>query len=158
PGAPAESQRARGADRFWLFTNRIHPTIEVAVMDRRPQPGIFISYRTDDAGHAASRLFDDLAEMYGSQRVFIDHEQIAGGEPWAKRLTTEAAQAAVMFVIIGAGWLMAQNPTTGDRRLNEPDDWVRCEIRTALDAGVTVVPILVDDARPLTATDLRTVP
>jgi len=74
-------------------------------MDTRPQPRIFISYRTDDAGHAASRLFDDLAEMYGSERVFIDHKQIAGGEPFGQRLTTEAAQAAVMLVLIGSGWL-----------------------------------------------------
>ncbi|HEY7188178.1 MAG TPA: DUF1566 domain-containing protein, partial [Vicinamibacterales bacterium] len=31
-------------------------------------------------------------------------------------------------------------------------------IKTALEAGVSVVPVLVDDARPLTAMDLRTVP
>jgi hypothetical protein len=103
-------------------------------------------------------LFDDLLEIYGSERVFIDHKQIAGGEPWGQRLTAEAVHAAVMFVLIGSGWLKAQNPTTGDRRLNEPDDWVRREIQAALDAGVTVVPILIDDARPLTATDLRSVP
>jgi hypothetical protein len=35
---------------------------------------------------------------------------------------------------------------------------VRREIQTALEAGVLVVPVLVDDARPLTAVDLRTVP
>jgi len=121
-------------------------------------PRIFISYRTDDAGQAASRLFDDLTRLFGSGSAFIDHTQISGGEAWAERLTTEAARAAVMFVLIGSGWLKAQNPTTGDRRLNEPDDWVRREIQTALDAGVLVVPVLVDDARPLTAIDLRTVP
>jgi hypothetical protein len=127
-------------------------------MERRRQHSIFISYRTGDTGHVASRLFEDLAELYGSERVFIDHKRIAGGEPWGERLTAEAAQAAVMFVLIGSGWLKAQNPSTGDRRLNEPDDWVRREIQTALDAGFTVIPILVDDARPLTLTDLRTVP
>jgi hypothetical protein len=127
-------------------------------MEKRQQGSIFISYRTDDAGHAASRLFEDLADLYGLGRVFIDHKKIAGGEPWGERLTAEAAQGAVMFVLIGSGWLKAQNPTTGDRRLNEPEDWVRREIQTALDAGFTVIPVLVDNARPLTPTDLRTVP
>jgi hypothetical protein len=122
------------------------------------KPHIFISYRTDDTGHAASRLFDDLAEIYGSNSVFIDHKQIAGGESWVDRLTTEATHSAILFVLIGSRWLKAQNPTTGDRLLNEPDDWVRREIELALNARATVVPILVDDARPLTAMDLRTVP
>jgi hypothetical protein len=61
-------------------------------------------------------------------------------------------------ILVGSDWLTAQNPTTGDRRLNEPEDWVRREIQIALDAGFTVIPVLVDNARPLTPTDLRTVP
>jgi hypothetical protein len=66
-------------------------------MEGRQQGSIFINYRIDDTGHAASRLFEDLAELYGSERVFIDHKKIAGGEPWGQRLTAEAAQAAVIF-------------------------------------------------------------
>ena len=127
-------------------------------MEKRQQGSIFISYRTDDTGHAASRLFEDLTELYGSEQVFIDHKKIAGGEAWQKRLEAAASQAAVMFVLIGSGWLKAQNAVTGDRRLNEPEDWVRREVQTALDAELPVVPVLVDNARPLSPADLRTVP
>lgn len=120
--------------------------------------GIFVSYRTDDTGQAASRLFGSLAKVFGRERVFIDHERLEGGESYTERLQTEAAEAAVMLVLIGDRWLKAQNPVTGDRRLNELDDWVRREIQLALKSRAMVVPVLVDGARQLTEADLRTVP
>ena len=126
--------------------------------DDESRARIFISYRSGDTGPTASRLFSDLATIYGQGQLFIDHEQIQGGQNWPDRLRTEAAGVTVMLVLIGADWLRAQNPTTGDRRLNEPGDWVHEEIRLALEADATVIPVLVDEARALTPQDLRTVP
>ena len=34
--------------------------------------GIFISYRRQESGHLAGRLYDRLAERFGEERVFMD--------------------------------------------------------------------------------------
>jgi hypothetical protein len=49
-----------------------------------------------------------------------------------------------MVVAIGARWLARTEH--GRPRLDDPEDLVRTEIRIALDQGVTVVPLLVEDA------------
>jgi hypothetical protein len=40
-------------------------------------PGVFISYRREDAGGAAGRLYDRLCAHFGSDRVFRDVDTIA---------------------------------------------------------------------------------
>src|SRR4051794_28094212 len=95
---------------------------------------LFISYRVSDTGPTASRLFKELVEAYGAECVFLDHERLEGGVVWPERLKAEAHRASVMLVLIGEGWLRAQDPETFVRRLDQPDDWVRKEIETALDA------------------------
>ena len=130
----------------------------------RPWPGdgpdrtLFISYRASDTGPTASRLFKELVEAYGAECVFLDHERLEGGVVWPERLKAEAHRASVMLVLIGDGWLKAQDPETGDRRLNQEGDWVRKEIETALGAGSLVVPLLVEGAKPLSRQAFATVP
>jgi hypothetical protein len=119
---------------------------------------IFISYRSEDAGSTASRLFEELAREYGRESVFLDHERIEAGTSWTEALRMEAEQAAVMLILIGHLWLRAQDPETGDRKLNLPDDWVRQEIEIALRANTYILPVLLDGAPPLTERSLQTVP
>lgn len=126
-------------------------------MNAKP-PYLFISYRKDDAGHAASRLYEDLERELVPGQVFLDKERLEGGDPWPERLRTEVRRATVMMVLIGERWLKVQDPHTGDRRLNVPDDWVRAEIEIGLEAVPLVVPVLVDRAESLTAAALQTVP
>jgi hypothetical protein len=52
----------------------------------------------------------------------IDHTQIVGGEPWAQRLTSEAAHAAIMLVLIESGHVEsthAVKTVVGDRQTSE---------------------------------------
>jgi|tagenome__1003787_1003787.scaffolds.fasta_scaffold20831542_2 hypothetical protein len=123
-----------------------------------PDRTLFINYRVGDTGPTASRLFEDLAKAYGRKRVFLDHERLEGGTPWPERLEAEARRASVMLVLVGEGWLRAHDPETFVRRLDQPGDWVRKEIETALDIGVLIVPLLVEEAKPLSRLAFATVP
>jgi hypothetical protein len=51
----------------------------------------------------------------------------------------------VMIAVIGKGWLTARD-YEGQRRLDNPEDFVRIEIATALKRDIRVIPVLVDDA------------
>ncbi len=114
-----------------------------------PDRTLFISYRVADTGATASRLFKELADAYGRACVFIDHERLEGGAPWPERLEAAARQASVMLVLIGEGWLRAQDPDNYMRRLDQPGDWVRKEIEVTLGTKALVVPLLVEGAKPL---------
>lgn len=50
----------------------------------------------------------------------------------------------VMLVVMGEDW--AGRRDDGSSRLDDPEDWVRIEVETALGRGIYVIPILVDDA------------
>ena len=124
----------------------------------RRTPRLFINYRSEDTGPTASRLFQELTRQFKADQVFLDHERIEGGANWPDRLRREVAQATLMFVLIGNGWLIARDPETGDLRLNIPEDWVRQEIETALGTETEIVPILVEGASPPSRRALQNVP
>ncbi|TCL67202.1 TIR domain-containing protein [Rhizobium sp. BK251] len=52
----------------------------------------------------------------------------------------------VLLALVGAGWSESKDPKTGIRRLDNPEDFVRIEIGEALNRGIPVVPVLLDDA------------
>jgi hypothetical protein len=106
--------------------------------------GVFVSYRRADSGDAAGRLADRLAGKLGDQRVFMDVE-IELGADWVEEITAAVAACDVMVAVIGPGWLSAAD-SAGRRRLDDPDDWVRLEVRTALQRGVRLIPVLVGGA------------
>src|SRR5262249_4530626 len=52
----------------------------------------------------------------------------------------------VLLALVGPKWAESTDPKTGLRRLDNPDDFVRIEIVAALNRGIPVVPVLLDDA------------
>jgi hypothetical protein len=56
--------------------------------------------------------------------------------------------STVLVALMGRQWATVADEE-GRRRLDDPDDYVRFEVQTALERGVRVIPVLVDDARPL---------
>lgn len=105
--------------------------------------GIFVSYRRDDTRQAAGRLADDLAERFGSANIFRDIEGIELGVDFAQALNQALGACVVMLVLIGTRWLDITD-ARGRRRLDDPRDWIRQEIATALTRGIRVVPVLID--------------
>ena len=118
-----------------------------------PGGAIFISYRREDAAGEAGRLSDHLARRFGQARVFIDIDTIAPGTDFVVELDRALADTRVVLVIIGRRWLEATD-STGARRLDRADDFVRREIQSALTRGVRLVPVLVQGATMPSEADL----
>jgi hypothetical protein len=103
-------------------------------------PGLFISYRRDDAAADAGRLFDRLKLCCRSE-VYLDITT-KPGHNFREVLAAKLEACDVVLVLIGPRWLTAQDPKTGLRRLNDQADFVRFEIATALRRGKTIIPVL----------------
>ncbi len=107
--------------------------------------GIFISYRQADAKAWAIGLRDDLAKVFGDEQVFLDKDALGPGN-WRDQLQRALKHCSVVLVVIGRQWLTMADEQQRPR-IGLPDDVHRQEISLALSHdGVTVIPILVDDA------------
>ena len=107
---------------------------------------VFISYRRDDTGPAAGRVYDRLSHLLSKSNVFFDVSTIGGGEDFYKKITSEIGRSDAALVFIGDKWSEPVQPT-GKARLWDPDDYVRAELRAALVRPILVLPILVAGAR-----------
>lgn len=91
---------------------------------------VFISYRREDGAHVSYWLWDDLFKA--GYDVFYDRHNLWSGE--FPTLIEENIRSCTDFVLV------VTKSTFGERILNE-DDWVRREIRTALECGKNIVPL-----------------
>jgi hypothetical protein len=103
---------------------------------------IFISYRREDAEGQAGRLFDDLVQRFGEQAVFMDVAGIEPGRDFRKAIDEHVASCGVLLAMIGRNWTDAKDED-GNRRLDDPLDFVRLETASALKRDIPVVPVLV---------------
>ena len=104
--------------------------------------GIFVSYRRDDASGHAGRLADRLVEHFGRKRIFMDIDTIEPGEDFVTVIENAVGSCEVLIAVIGQKWLSA----TGSGRLDNPNNFVRLEIGTALRRNIRVIPVLVQRA------------
>jgi hypothetical protein len=110
---------------------------------------IFISYRSADGADKATALARELGRVFGEAQVFIDKDDLTAGVRWADEVA-QALQARPVLLLLVTPGLLALNPATGQRLLDDPQAPVRREITAALAAGAVVVPVLCDgvDALP----------
>lgn len=112
-------------------------------MDRRD---IFIGYRRDDTGDTVGRIYDRLCERFGKEHVYKDVDKTPVGADFGAHILGIVPRCRVFLAIIGKQWLEVRTPE-GGRRIDDPQDWVRIELETALSTpGCQVVPVLVNDA------------
>ena len=107
---------------------------------------IFINYRRGDDSGFAQALFIRLEQAFSPSDLFMDIDSIPPGEDFVSLLESQIAQCDVLLAVIGKGWLDAKDER-GGRRLDDPDDFVRIEIASALKQGKRVIPVLLHDAR-----------
>ena len=108
--------------------------------------GIFISYRREDSAGHAGRLFDRLCTYFGKDSVFMDVEGIEAGVDFVETIEQAVGGCDVLLAVIGRGWLDSKN-SQGDRRLDDPQDFIRLETAAALARKVRVIPVLVEGAQ-----------
>jgi hypothetical protein len=106
---------------------------------------IFLSYRRDDSSGYAGRLFDNLAERFGRERVFMDIETLEPGMDFVAGIDRAIESCGAVIAMIGPNWVKAQD-VEGHRRLDNPHDFIRLEITSALTRNVRVIPVLVHNA------------
>ncbi len=109
-------------------------------------PKIFISYRRSDSEDIARRICDRLIAHFGKDSIFFDVDTIPFGIDFRDFLKAEVQQCQVLIALIGPDWLSTTD-SNGDRRLDNPADWVRIEIESALARNIPVIPLLVRGAR-----------
>lgn len=106
---------------------------------------IFLSYRRDDTEGEAGRLYDDLARTFGEHCIFMDVVGISPGVDFRKVIDENVSQCGVLLALIGPTWATISGDD-GKRRLENPNDFVRLEIATALKRDIAVIPVLVHGA------------
>lgn len=103
---------------------------------------IFICYRRDDTAGYAGRLYDRLAARFGADRVFMDIDGIGLGTDFVEEIEKAVAACKVQIVLIGRRWLTVKD-AKGNRRIDDPEDFVRLEVESALRRKIRVIPALV---------------
>jgi len=106
---------------------------------------IFISYRRSDSAPYAGRIYDRLKQEFGAENVFIDIDSIAIGQDFVSLLQRKLESCHALILIIGKTWLTSKDEF-GNRRLDNPEDFVRIEVTTAIKRNIHLIPTLVGNS------------
>ena len=122
------------------------------IKPRTPSANIFINYRREDSAGHAGRLFDALSGRFEG-RLFMDVDNLDPGTDFIEAIEEAVGSCEALIVVIGREWLTVTD-RTGRRRLDDPADFVRLEVASALARKVRVIPVLVQDATMPSAAEL----
>ena len=121
-----------------------------------PISGIFISYRHDDTAKETERLVKRLKRT--QPEIFHDTSNIQIADNFPEKIEKALSQVNIVLVVIGKKWLDTKD-STGDRRIDDPDDFVRREIAYAIrrketDSFIDIIPVLMPGAKMPQTADL----
>lgn len=122
------------------------------VKPRERSANIFINYRREDSAGHAGRLFDALSDHFAG-RLFMDVDTLEPGVDFVEAIEQAVGSCEVLIVVIGRDWLNIKDKA-GCRRLDDPADFVRLEVESALVRRIRVIPVLVQDAPMPSAEEL----
>ena len=94
---------------------------------------VFITYRREETAGHAGRLYDAMVARFGEDNVFMDVD-MAPGVDFVERITEAVAACHVLIVVMGPRWATVEDEQ-GRARLADPEDFVRLEVETALQAS-----------------------
>ena len=102
---------------------------------------LFISYRRDDTQDFTRSVYERLAARFGAANIFMDVDSVPLGADFRQILRDAVAESSLALVMIGRLWLSMVDER-GQRRLDNPNDYVRIEVEAALARNIPVVPVL----------------
>ncbi|MEF9885126.1 toll/interleukin-1 receptor domain-containing protein [Streptomyces sp. P9-A4] len=106
---------------------------------------VFINYRTGDEESAATLIARELLRRFGREHIFFASNSIELGRRYPAALDGAVEKCDALIAVIGPRWAKVLGPD-GRPALEAEQDWTRREIRTALDRGILVIPVLVGKA------------
>ncbi|MBY8873792.1 toll/interleukin-1 receptor domain-containing protein [Micromonospora sp. PLK6-60] len=107
---------------------------------------IFINYRTDDDASAAALVDRELWRVFGRDRVFRDCRSLRTGRDFQPEIQRALERSTVLLALVGPRWWELRDER-GRRRIEDPDDFVRMEIRYALGRpDMVLIPLLLNGA------------
>lgn len=109
-------------------------------------PDIFISYRREDTGGYAGRIYDQLSAHFGTDHVFMDVAAIGPGSDFVDTIENKVGTCDALVAIVGKNWLTIRDEQNRVR-LGSPEDFVSIEVAAALKRNVEVIPVLVGGAK-----------
>ena len=95
---------------------------------------IFISYRRADSSKEVKLIYKLLVNHFGADSIFMDIHTIEPGANFLEMIIDALNKCEVVLIVIGNKWLDIED-NNGKRRLDNPDDFVRIEVLTALTNG-----------------------
>src|SRR5215467_5458681 len=107
---------------------------------------IFISYRRAETAGEARALATSLAACLSEHSVFMDVDSITLGRDFRRALQERLVSCDLMLVLIGKNWVTSKDQS-GQRRLENVNDFIRLEIETALQRNISVTPVLLQGAQ-----------
>jgi hypothetical protein len=107
---------------------------------------IFVNYRRQSDSGMAGRIYDSLSLSLPGASIFMDVDKLNPGDDFEMALERSLAGCKVLLAIMGPQWATIIDPN-GQRRLDDPSDFVRKEISVALGKGVRVIPVLIGGAQ-----------
>src|SRR5687767_9670953 len=114
---------------------------------------IFLSYRRSDSAYPAANLSDKLKAHFGKDSVFFDIDTIPLGVDFRTFIGNEVGKCDVLIAMMGNDW-MGSADESGKRRIDDPSDFVRIEIESALKRDIPVIPVLVGEMEMPSKADL----
>lgn len=111
---------------------------------QKTKGSIFINYRKDDSNWNALALYNELQKYFSADQIFKDFNAIQPGDDFVESINKALHTCDVLLVLIGKNWLSATN-AAGQRRLDDPEDFVRLEIAGALERNIKVIPVMLDN-------------
>ncbi len=120
-------------------------------------PKIFLCYRREDNPFAVDMIDEALRTQFGREAIVRDIDTFPLGRDFRLVIAQEVNACDILVAVIGDRWLdmrHTEGPKSDQRRVDDPTDFVRLELETALERDIPVIPVLVDRAEMPSEADL----